>query len=70
MKSTIVWKESEPQNEYPKIVIYSGGPIVLLHSPRTGIAISPGEGCNIGDYNYDWDMDTAEHFTGQVVLEN
>lgn len=58
------------QKEYPKLVRFSSGSVVLLEKKSVGVVIIPGEsGYEIGHYSEKWN-DRYTDFIGKITLSN
>ena len=60
--------------EYPKLMVgINTGVIVLFSWKSKGTVINIGNGTtglSVGDYFYEWKMETFEDFHGSVILNN
>lgn len=58
------------QKEYPKLVSFNTGSVVLLERESVGVVIVPGEsGYEIGHYSEKWN-DNHIDFIGKITLSN
>lgn len=70
MKSEKLDFEKE-KGQYPRMVVFDDGNVVLLYREECGICIHAEKSNNyIGEYSEEWAEGIAKPFTGKIILEN
>lgn len=59
------------RTEFPKLMISTGGMIVLFESKTSGAVVMEGSGHRIiGEYSKTWNLNLFTNFNGKVELSN
>ena len=74
MKSNITTNDCKKEKQFPKLMIHSGGTVVLFDSPTSGVSLFQGDDKNntkyVGKYRTDWLIKSFKDFHGTVELSN